>query len=83
MQPLVLTGAARLVFRKLYSQNVDLSAMSYARREVPGTRRLRAMTGMGIDLPARLFVVWDSGLWTGSRLVWTKLQTNQPLTAHR
>ncbi len=48
---------------------------------------LGGIADMGIDLPARLFAAWASGLLTGSQsawlLVWTKLQTNQPLTAHR
>ena len=42
---------------------------------------------MGIDLPARLFAAWACGVLTDSPpswlTVWTKLQTNQPLTAHR
>jgi hypothetical protein len=40
--------------------------VQYARREVSGTRRLRAIVSIGIDLPARLFVAflgaWD---WRG------------------
>jgi hypothetical protein len=56
MQPFVRDVGCRHGIPWLYSQNVDSSALQYARREVPGTRRLRAITGIGIDLPARLFV---------------------------
>jgi hypothetical protein len=60
-------------------QNVDSSALQITRREVPGTRRLRAISSIGIDLPAGLFV----DLFKGFGFAWTKLQTNQQLTAHR
>jgi hypothetical protein len=70
-----------LVIPFLVSHGVDLHK-AICRREVPGTRRLRVMAAMGIDLPAALLEA-GAAFFGSPLLVWTKLQTNQPLTAHR
>jgi hypothetical protein len=74
-------SGCRFGYSVLVSHGVDLHAV-IRRREVPGTRRLRVMAGMGIDLPAALLAI--GGRRFGSlSFVRTKIQTNQLLTAHR
>jgi hypothetical protein len=53
---LFMTWAAHMVFRGCVRKTSTLLPCKDARREVPGTRRLRAIAGVGIDLPARLLV---------------------------
>ena len=50
-----MTWAAHMVFRSVVRKTSTRLPCKEARREVPGTRRLRAIAGVGIDLPARLF----------------------------
>ena len=50
-----MTWAAHMVFRSVVRKTSTRLPCKEARREVPGTHRLRAIAGVGIDLPARLF----------------------------